>query len=64
MKRAKSILYGATALVIVAAGARAQPVTMTMEDSSASASAIYQVDEDRDGRVDRLLILEQSDSLA
>ena len=50
MKRAKSILYGAIALLIVA--------------SSASASAIYQVDEDRDGRVDRLLILEQSDSLA
>jgi hypothetical protein len=50
MKRAKSILYGAIALLIVA--------------SSASASAIYQVDEDHDGRVDRLLILEQSDSLA
>jgi hypothetical protein len=64
MKRAKSILYGATALVIVAAGAIAQPVTMTMEDSNANASAIYEVDEDRDGRVDRLLILEQSDSLA
>jgi len=63
MKRAKSILYGATALVIVATGAIAQPV-MTMEDSSANATAIYQVDEDRDGRVDRLLILEQSDSLA
>ena len=64
MKRAKSILCGATALVIVATGAIAQPVTMTMEDSSANATAIYQVDEDRDGRVDRLLILEQSDSLA
>ena len=62
MKRAKSILYGATALMIVAANATAQ--TPMMEDSSASATAIYQVDEDRDGRVDRLLILEQSDSLA
>jgi len=31
---------------------------------SSSASAIYEVDEDRDGRADRLLILEQSDSLA
>jgi hypothetical protein len=62
MKRAKSILYGATALMIVAGSATAQ--TPTTEDSSASASAIYPVDEDRDGRVDRLLILEQSDSLA
>ena len=31
---------------------------------ASSASAIYDVDEDRDGRTDRLLILEQSDSLA
>lgn len=30
----------------------------------ASASAMYGVDEDRDGRTDRMLILEQSDSLA
>ena len=51
MKRAKSILFGATALLIIIA-------------SSASASAIYQVDDDHDGRVDRWLILEQSDSLA
>ena len=28
------------------------------------ASAIYSVDDDRDGRADRLLILEHSDSLA
>ena len=32
--------------------------------ASANGSAIYEVDEDRDGRADRLLILEQSDSLA
>jgi hypothetical protein len=31
---------------------------------AASASAMYGVDEDRDGRTDRMLILEQSDSLA
>ena len=49
MKRAKSILFGAALLIIA---------------SSASASAIYQIDDDHDGRVDRLLILEQSDSLA
>jgi hypothetical protein len=30
----------------------------------ADPSAMYEVDEDRDGRTDRLLILEQSDSLA
>jgi len=49
MNRAKSILFGVALLIIA---------------SSASASAIYPVDEDHDGRVDRLLILEQSDSLA
>ena len=50
MKRLKLILFGALALVMFA--------------GSATASAVYEVDEDRDGRVDRLLILEQSDSLA
>ena len=70
MRPAKSILYGATALAIVAGSATAEPFADTpsdsliMEDSSASASTIYEVDEDRDGRTDRLLILEQSDSLA
>ena len=49
MKRAKSILYGAIFLAFA---------------SAASASAVYDVDDDRDGRIDRLLILEQSDSLA
>lgn len=69
MKRAKSILYGATALAIVAGSATAQPFAdtpsdnMSMDDSTTSASTIYEIDEDRDGRTDRLLILEQSDSL-
>jgi hypothetical protein len=31
---------------------------------SAAASAMYGVDDDRDGHTDRMLILEQSDSLA
>jgi hypothetical protein len=61
MKRAKSILYGATALTIIAASVTG----MMMEDSStANASMQYEVDEDRDGRTDRMLYLEQSDSLA
>ena len=70
MRPAKSILYGATALAIVAGSAIAEPFaeappdSMIMEDSSTTASTIYEVDEDRDGRTDRLLILEQSDSLA
>ena len=70
MKRVKSILYGATALVIAAGSATADPFADTpsdrtgMEDSATTASTIYEVDEDRDGRTDRLLILEQSDSLA
>ena len=49
MKRAKSILFGATMLAIAAA---------------ANASAMYSVDENRDGRADREIVLEQSDSLA
>jgi hypothetical protein len=65
MKRAKSILYGATALVLVAGSAIAEdPIGMSMDESITTASQIYEVDEDRDGRTDRLLMLEQSDSLA
>ena len=63
MKRVKSMLYGVTVLAIAAGSAIAEPF-MSMEDSSTNASAVYEVDEDRDGRADRLLILEQSDSLA
>jgi hypothetical protein len=56
MNTAKLILTGAAALAI----------TMTaMEDSITDASStMYEVDEDRDGRSDGTLILEQSDSLA
>ena len=60
----------AVVLLIAAGSAAADPFAdvpsdrTIMEDSSASASTIYEVDEDRDGRSDRLLILEQSDSLA
>jgi hypothetical protein len=34
-----------------------------LQSSATNASAMYAVDEDRDGRADRLLILEHSDSL-
>jgi hypothetical protein len=56
MNTAKLILTGAAALA----------VSMTaMEDSTTdTSSTMYAVDEDRDGRSDRMLILEQSDSLA
>jgi hypothetical protein len=65
MKPAKSILYGAIALALTASSAIAEePAGMSMDDSMTSASQMYEVDEDRDGRADRLLILEQSDSLA
>jgi hypothetical protein len=37
---------------------------ISMEGSATPVSTIYEVDEDRDGRTDRLLILEQSDLLA
>lgn len=55
MNTAKLILTGAAALAI----------SMTaMEDSiTDTSSTLYEVDEDRDGRSDRMLILEQSDSL-
>lgn len=70
MKIAKSILYGATALALGAGSATAEPFAdtpsdaMSMDDSTTNATQIYEVDEDHDGRADRLLILEQSDSLA
>jgi hypothetical protein len=51
MKTAKQILASAAALAISVAA---------MEAST----TIYDVDDDRDGRPDRMLILEQSDSLA
>jgi hypothetical protein len=61
----------AVVLLIAAGSATAQPYVDTPSDSiamddnfSAGASTIYEMDEDRDGRADRLLILEQSDSLA
>lgn len=63
MKHAKSFLYGAAVLVFAAGSVAAESLPI-MEDSSATASAMYEVDVDRDGRADRLLILEQSDSLA
>jgi hypothetical protein len=70
MKPAKSILYGATALAIAIGSATAgDPAdtpseSISMDDSMTTASQMYEVDEDRDGRADRLLMLEQSDSLA
>jgi len=69
MMHVKAIFYGGTALLIAAGSATASPIAdapsegIPMADSSITASAIYEVDEDRDGRTDRLLILEQSDSL-
>lgn len=67
MKQVNAMLLAA--LLIVAGSATADPSadtpgSVTMDDSATGASTIYEVDEDRDGRPDRLLILEQSDSLA
>ena len=61
MKRAKSFLYGAAALAIVAGSAFAQP---DVEAPSDSMSMVYGVDENRDGRTDREIHLEQSDAFA
>jgi hypothetical protein len=68
--KVKAILVGGAALLIAAGSATASPIAdapsegIAMDDFATTASAIYNVDEDRDGRTDRLLILEQSDSLA
>jgi len=61
MKRAKSILYGATALAIAAGSAIAQPSDEAPSDET---SMVYSVDEDRDGRADREIELQQSDAMA
>ena len=67
MKQMNAILLAA--LLLAAGSATADPFADTpgssdMDDSATSALMQYEVDEDRDGRTDRLLILEQSDSLA
>ena len=70
MKLVKSILYGAILLAIASGSATAideiadAPADSIGMDASAGASTMYEVDEDRDGRTDRTLELEQSDSLA
>ena len=68
MKRAKSILYGATALAFAAGSALAAdplaPSDSMMDSSAPDAAMMYEVDENRDGRTDGVLLLEQSDSLA
>ena len=51
MKTAKLILASAATLAISIAAIEAS-------------TTMYEVDDDRDGRPDRMLILEQSDSLA
>jgi hypothetical protein len=55
--------------MIAAGSATAEPFVDAPSDSNSglqssatNASAIYAVDEDRDGRADRLLMLEHSDS--
>jgi hypothetical protein len=67
VKQVNAVLLAA--LLIAAGGATADPSADSLgsvdtDDSATSASTMYDVDEDRDGRADRLLILEQSDSLA
>ena len=67
VKRVHAMLVAA--LLIAAGSATADPFADTpggifTDDSAASASTMYEVDEDRDGRADRMLILEHSDSLA
>jgi hypothetical protein len=64
MKRAAVVLLIAAGSAMAESSADTPSDSMSMESSSANASTIYEVDENRDGRADRLLLLEQSDSLA
>jgi len=77
MRLAKSILCGAAALGFAAGSAFAEHETDVTADPSFdgqvawndSPSAdvtyyVYDVDDDMDGRADRMLIIEQSDTLA
>ena len=57
MNTAKLIVTGAAALAI-------SVVAMEEDFTIAQPSTMYEVDEDHDGRADRMLMLEQSDSLA
>jgi hypothetical protein len=68
MKLAKSTLYSAISLAVMFGSAHASSETISMDsataDSRTEVTAMYQVDENHDGRTDRTLELEQSDSLA
>jgi hypothetical protein len=59
MSTAKLLAIGSAMLAAASFGAMA-----TEDFQVASSSTMYEVDEDRDGRADRMLILEQSDALA
>jgi len=67
MRLAKSFLYAAAALGF-ATSAAAQSSFDAQEDwhgsPAGSASVMYEVDDDGDGRPDRVLYLEESDTLA
>jgi hypothetical protein len=58
----RSLICGVAAFALLAGPAVAEPPVT--EGVSSSAAMQYEVDEDRDGRPDRTLMLEQSDSLA
>jgi hypothetical protein len=73
MKLAKTIAIGATVLGLAAGSASAVEGSFGMNDSGSiivlqpvdvTYSELYGIDEDRDGVVDGILLLEQSDTLA
>jgi hypothetical protein len=57
----RSLICGAAFALLAGPALAEPPVT---DDVSTNAAMQYEVDEDRDGRPDRTLMLEQSDSLA
>lgn len=62
MKLAKSIFYSTISLAMLFGGAHASSGMSV--DSAIDVAAMFEVDENHDGRTDRMLELEQSDSLA
>ena len=64
MKLASYILFAAAIAGFAGSAVAQGQGTWSDPGYSADASRVYEVDEDRDGKADYLIILEQSDTLA
>jgi hypothetical protein len=64
MKLAKALFFGLAASVMAGSPLADESLASTASDPEYSATRVYEVDDDRDGTADRLIILEDSDTLA